>query len=49
MGENPRQPSGRMSTEFERELEDSRITKKCGVYRFRVPPRAQKQVKSKNK
>jgi len=41
VGENPRQPSGRISTEFERERKDGRLTKKSGVYRIRVPPRAQ--------
>jgi hypothetical protein len=37
-GENPRQTSSRISTEFERERQDSRLSKMWGVYRFRVPP-----------
>jgi hypothetical protein len=41
VGENPRQPSGRMSIEFERKRKDLRLNTEYGVYRFRVPPRAQ--------
>ena len=45
VGENPRQPSGRISTEFDRKRENNRLTKECGVYRFRIPLPAQKKSK----